>query len=77
MMTLEQAINRLEDMVSGNYQIQFPNSELRLNTKDSAELIKFNLMSILGLIGVWTLAQILRKKYRRAERVDLVGDSLT
>ena len=49
MMTLEQAINRLEDMVSGNYQIQFPNSELRLNTKDSAELIKFNLMSILKM----------------------------
>lgn len=49
MMTLEQAINRLEDMVSGNYQIQFPNSELRNNTKDSVELIKFNLMSILKM----------------------------
>ena len=49
MMTLEQAINRLEDMVSGNYQIEFPNSELRNNTKDSAELIKFNLKSILKM----------------------------
>ena len=47
MMTLEQAINRIEDMVSGCYQQQFPHSELRINTKDSTELIKFNLMTII------------------------------
>ena len=49
MMTLEQAINRLEDMVSGCYQKQFLKSELRTNTKDSAELIKFNLMTIVKI----------------------------
>lgn len=49
MMTLEQAINRLEDMVSGRYQQKFPKSELRTNTKDSAELIRFSLMSLLKL----------------------------
>ena len=49
MMTLEQAICRLEDMVSGCYQQQFPDSELRNNPKDSAELIRFNLMSIIKL----------------------------
>lgn len=49
MMTLEQAINRLEDMVSGCYQKQFLNSELRKNTKASVELIRFNFMSILKL----------------------------
>ena len=49
MMTLEQAINRLEDMVSGCYQQQFLKSELRNNTKEAVELLKFNLMSILKL----------------------------
>ena len=48
-MTLEQAINRLEDMVSGCYQQQFLKSELRNNTKEAVELLKFNLMSILKL----------------------------
>lgn len=48
-MTLEQAICRLEDMVSGCYQQQFPDSELRKNTKASVELIRFNFMSILKL----------------------------
>lgn len=36
-------------MVSGCYQQQFPDSELRNNPKDSAELIRFNLMSIIKL----------------------------
>jgi len=49
MMTLEQAICRLEDMVSGCYQQQFPDSELRNNIKDSVELIRFNFMSILKM----------------------------
>ena len=49
MMTLEQAINRLEDMVSGCYQQQFLKSELKNNTKEAVELLKFNLMSILKL----------------------------
>ena len=49
MMTLEQAICRLEDMVSGCYQQQFPDSELRNNTKDSVEVIRFNFLSILKL----------------------------
>lgn len=49
MMTLEQAINRLEDMVSGCYQQQFPNSELRNNTKEAVEVLKFSFMSILKL----------------------------
>ena len=49
MMTLEQAIRRLEDMVSGCYQQQFPESELRKNTKASVEMIRFNFMSILKL----------------------------
>ena len=47
MMTLEQAINRLENMVSGCYQQQFLNSELRTNTKEAVELIRFNFQSIL------------------------------
>ena len=34
----------------------------------------FNLMSILGLIGVWALAQMLRKKHRRAAQVGLVRE---
>lgn len=46
MMTLEQALNRLEDMVSGCYQQQFPESELRTNTKEAVELIKFNFMTL-------------------------------
>lgn len=49
MMTLEQAINRLEDMVSGCYQQQFLKSELRNNTKEAVEILKFSLMSILKL----------------------------
>lgn len=49
MMTLEQAINRLEDMVSGCYQQQFPNSELRQNTRASVDLIKFSFMSLIRL----------------------------
>lgn len=47
MMTLEQAISRLEDMVSGCYRQTFPKSELRTNTKESAELLKFSFMSLL------------------------------
>lgn len=49
MMTLEQAINRLEDMVSGCYQQQFPKSELRSNTKEAVECIKFNFKTILKI----------------------------
>ena len=49
MMTLEQAINRLEDMVSGCYQMQFPKSMLRTNTKDAVELMRFNFMTILRI----------------------------
>lgn len=47
MMTLEQAISRLEDMVSGCYKQAFPKSELRTNTKESVELLKFSFMSLL------------------------------
>jgi len=47
MMTLEQAINRLEDMVSGRYKQTFPKSELRTHTKESAEQLKFNFMTLL------------------------------
>lgn len=49
MMTLEQAINRLEDMVSGCYQQQFPKSELRSNTKEAVDLIRFNFNTILKI----------------------------
>lgn len=49
MMTLEQAINRLEDMVSGCYQQKFPDSELRNNTKEAVEVLKFSFMSILKI----------------------------
>lgn len=49
MMTLEQAINRLEDMVSGCYQQKFPDSELRNNTKEAVDVLKFSFMSILKL----------------------------
>lgn len=52
MMTLEQAINRLEDMVSGCYQQQFLESDLRNNTKESAELLKFSFMSLVKLQNV-------------------------
>lgn len=49
MMTLEKAISRLEDIVSGTYKQKFLNSELRNNPKESAELLKFSFMSLLKI----------------------------
>ena len=46
MMTLEKAICRLENIVSGTKQ-KFLHSELRNNTKESAELLKFSFMTLL------------------------------
>ena len=49
MITLEKAISRLEDIVSGSYKQKFLNSELRNNTKEAAELLKFSFMSLLKI----------------------------
>jgi len=46
MMTLEKAICRLENIVSGSKQ-KFTGSELRTNTKEAAELLKFSFMTLL------------------------------
>jgi hypothetical protein len=49
MLTLEQAINRLEDLVSGCYRQRFPKSPLRTNTRESIDLIKFSFMTMLNM----------------------------
>jgi len=48
MITLEKAISRLENIVSGTKQ-KFLNSELRNNTKEAAELLKFSFMTLLKM----------------------------
>jgi hypothetical protein len=48
MMTLEQSICRLENLVSGTKQ-KFLNSDLRNNTRESVELLKFNFRSLLKI----------------------------
>jgi len=48
MMTLEQAISRLEDMVSGCRET-FPKSALRNNPRESADLLKFSFMTLLKM----------------------------
>lgn len=41
-MTIENAISRLEDIVSGCYRKKFPESELRMNTDEAIKLLKFD-----------------------------------
>lgn len=46
MMTIENAINRLEDIVSGCYKKKFPKSKLRRNTEEAVKLIRFDFMTM-------------------------------
>lgn len=46
MRTLEEAILEIEDLVSGSYRRAFPNSELRNNTAEQIEFLKFNFETI-------------------------------
>lgn len=48
MKTLDEALLDLENWVSGMYREPFMNSELRKNTKDNIDFIKFNLGTILN-----------------------------
>ena len=48
MKTLDEALLDLENWVSGMYREPFMNSELRKNTKDNIDFIKFNLGTILS-----------------------------
>jgi hypothetical protein len=49
MLTLEQAINRLENIVSGAYRKKFEKSALRTNTRATTEQVRFDLMTILRI----------------------------
>lgn len=46
MMTIENAINRLEDIVSGCYKKKFLKSKLRRNTEEAVKLIRFDFMTM-------------------------------
>ncbi len=46
MNTLEQAIVEIEDLVSTRYRENFPESQLRKNTADNIEFLKFNFETI-------------------------------
>lgn len=47
MKTIEEAINEIEDYVSGEYNTTFPESELRKDTENCIEFLKFNFNTLL------------------------------
>lgn len=49
MMTIEMAISRLEDIVSGCYKKKFLKSELRRNTDEAVKQLKFDFMTMLKI----------------------------